>query len=286
MYRVQAGEVLSGQALLAEVFAGKVVVFLPRPSTSAIRACAEECIRNVLGPLDPVSAHTLPESELKLACKRLRHAFGGSAVAQQKVHTFFRDVGLGVDDLFWDKLQLRVAPGGNVTSVEDGYGPLPAHRDTWASNLGSQVNWWMPVFDLAPNSTMEIFPDAFSKFVSNDSSAWDFRELIERRKDGLEYPHLPTASSECEAVWGQSLRLLPPPGSMVAFSGAHLHRTVPDDGSTRTTRFNVVVRTVAQSCEELGYGAPMVDHMAPLVMRQWFSNVGTGQPFGAMVVRP
>ena len=63
-------------------------------------------------------------------------------------------------------------------------------------------------------------------------------------------------------------------GDLVAFSGAHLHRS----GVNRTgrTRFSTEVRTVERGDFAASVGATNVDGEAPCVTRQWFTGVRGG----------
>ena len=69
---------------------------------------------------------------------------------------------------------------------------LPAHRDTWGSNIMAQINLWGPVFPVEPGATMVIWPALFDRAVPNTSAEWDLERL---REAPGRYPLLP----ECRA---------------------------------------------------------------------------------------
>lgn len=64
---------------------------------------------------------------------------------------------------------------------------LPVHRDTWASNLMPQINWWAPVMPLRGAGTLRLFPTFFRRPVPNNSKTWSLRALKAARKEGRHY---------------------------------------------------------------------------------------------------
>ena len=46
---------------------------------------------------------------------------------------------------------------------------VKGHRDTWASNLQEQINWWFPLNETDPSNTIYLCPDFFSQPLKNNS---------------------------------------------------------------------------------------------------------------------
>ena len=70
---------------------------------------------------------------------------------------------------------------------------LPAHRDTWGSNIHAQINWWGPVWPVRADRTIGMFPRLWNVPVSNTSAAWSYREFTQHLKADKDtnYPMLP-----------------------------------------------------------------------------------------------
>ena len=188
----------------------------------------------------------------------------------------------------WDRPRLRIQLSGygvdDVTSCKFGTGKysstLPAHRDTWASNIMQQLNWWMPLEEIDAGRTLCFYPELFARPVPNTSKAWDFHELRTKRKEGLPYPQLPELDQERLAKDEEVTRLMSKsharpvvvdPGDVVCFSGAHLHASVVN--TTGKTRFSCEIRSVNATDYREGLGAPNVDGEAPREPLHWFKSI-------------
>jgi len=113
------------------------------------------------------------------------------------------EAGVDLETTCWDRVRLRIQPSGapvdEVSAAKTAYGKysctLPLHRDTWGSNVMSQINWWAPLLPLDPGATLEVFPQLFLEPVPNNSKNWDFNELRARRRAGEGYPQVPSSYS-------------------------------------------------------------------------------------------
>src|SRR3546814_11946323 len=63
--------------------------------------------------------------------------------------------------------------------------PLALHRDTWATNLYAQINWWAPVFPVESSRTMNLYPDLWAKPVPNDSESFDLPRTMARGRENM-----------------------------------------------------------------------------------------------------
>ena len=142
--------------------------------------------------------------------------------------------------------------------------PLPPHRDTWASRIMAQVNWWLPLYPLHETGTMLMWPDAFRSPVANDSAAWDFEEF---KRGGLGYPLLPAARGHPD---GPGAPVMIEPDDLLGFSAAHLHGGTRD--ASGRTRFGIDSRTVWEPDRRAGRCAPDVDGTPGTEMWEWFAE--------------
>jgi len=199
---VKAGDALRPELLSEAIFAGHIIAFTPRPELEALRAHAAKLIQAVL--LDSRVA-----SSRKLG--QLRSSFRKDKAVHQLFPRALAACGVDLHTTFYDKWVIRT-----VDSDSDCLAP---HRDTWASNVLSQINWWMPVYDICSRSTMGIFPEAFGKPVGNGSGTWDYLQLRKQKTLFLPVPAHAELSLD-EGAWGDELRVVCPKGTMLAFSGA------------------------------------------------------------------
>lgn len=218
-------------------------------------------------------------------CKKFEGANDISMLWKQIIHRcgLHRNGGSAV---MWDRVRLRIQSPANepddVTSTAQSSGrfscTLPVHRDTWASNVQQQINWWAPLLPLSENATLAIYPSYFNKPVPNSSSRWSFDELKVRRSQNMPYPQLPVLEiksmslDEQEDLRCDQVAVVINPGDVLVFSGAHLHGSVAN-GKAVSNRYSTEVRTVDTRDVNSLLGAPNVDGAAVGQQMQWFSSV-------------
>lgn len=192
-----------------------------------------------------------------------RRSFMHSEAVPDLLRALFTELGFDPETTYRDRAILRFQPGRAACRTRR-LRDLPPHRDSWGSNLMTQLNWWAPLFPLEPDATMEIWPDYFDRPVSNSSADWDIEAL---RAAGGSYPLLPEAARPEEP--GQPVLI--EPGELICFSGAHLHASRPN--RTGRTRISIDLRTVDVSD---GPGAPNVDGRARHTAYDWFHRLSDG----------
>ena len=94
-----------------------------------------------------------------------------------------------------------------------------------------------------------------------------------RRGETLDAPLAPMATEE--PLPGSALPIVPEPGDMLCFSGAHLHGSTPNE--TDLGRFNIETRTVTLDDVISGRGAPDIDGASPGEHLEWFRNLDDGR---------
>ena len=252
------------------IYRGGILVFRQMPAMVALAAQARAMACEAFAPHAPTEAQaSLDAAEFRTRAAALRRSFMRDA----RVRTSFRAVigSLALDPAATcaDRLILRLQPGG-ATHRGRRMRDLPAHRDTWGSNLMAQINLWGPVFPVEAGATMVIWPALFRQPVPNTSAEWDLERL---REDPGRYPLLP----ECRAPLDDAaaVPVLIDPGDLLCFSGAHLHASRPN--RTGRTRLSLDTRIVDQDDVRTGRGAANVDGRAPRVVHEWFRSVATGE---------
>ena len=148
-------------------------------------------------------------------------------------------------------MRLRVAPARAEARGRFAR-PLPAHRDSWGSGLACQINWWAPIFPLAPARTMWIWPDLFDQPLPNTAAEWDYDRVI--AGGDPTYPLLPEIKGAPPTAGAP---VMIEPGSILLFSAAHLHASVAADPAR--ARLSLDTRTAWPADDAAGRGAPLVD---------------------------
>jgi hypothetical protein len=108
-----------------------------------------------------------------------------------------------------------------------------------------QINWWLPIYPLDPNNAMGFYPEYFDKRVKNNSEIYNYYKWnTQNRATAAQHVKSDTREQPKpqQELQSQSVRYLPPPGGVIAFSGAQLHETVPN--TTPVARYSIDFRTV------------------------------------------
>lgn len=275
---VAFGEETSSASLHASIFSGEILVFRGAPAVATLVDYADRMVQDFFpnGPPEKAADRLAPADFIKRMAA-LRRRYGEDPEAARLWREALAQCGCALERTYWDHVRVRVNPSGRSHHSRRIVN-LPAHRDSWGSNLAQQINWWAPLYPLSEGRTLLIYPQAWNRPVANDSADWDLLELKRRRAEGdvRDYPLLPTASDPSQ--WGAPLALLPEPGDIVAFSAAHLHASAVNE--TGLCRFNIEGRTIDADAFAAGGGAPDPDGAAPRRALHWFTHCLDGRPLG------
>ncbi len=249
-------------AIAERAFRGKLIVFRRLDALDALLDHARGIACGAFA--DPVRDEGRLDSELwREKATAARRTFMHSEAVPGLLCALFAELGFDPETTYRDRAILRFQPGRAACRTRR-LRDLPPHRDSWGSNLMTQLNWWAPVFPVEPGATMEIWPDYFDRPVPNSSADWDIDAL---RAGGGNYPLLPEAARPEEEGEPVLIEL----GEMLCFSGAHLHASRPN--RTGRTRISIDLRTVDVTD---GPGAPNVDGRARHTAYDWFHRLSDG----------
>lgn len=262
----------------AQLFRGDLIVFRSVDAVEALVSKADNMIREVFAPHDPLVAQAALTSVAYVEkSEALIGAFERDLMIRDLYRAALKAVGVDVALTFWDRLRLRIQPS-DETHMSRRVLNLAPHRDSWGSNVMAQMNWWAPIYPLTAKRTMVIYPAHWERPIANTSADWDFDDLRARRKRGDDsYPLLPVATEPVDrtSAWPVVIE----PGDLLCFSGAHLHASVPN--TTGVTRFSTEVRTVNIEDVRADRGAPNVDGAAPRQPLEWFRSLADGTSLAA-----
>lgn len=243
------------------LYSGDVIVYTHVPEIAAFAEFTRGLITEALGD-DPITVHERrSREELADILITFKPAFIHHPESIQHVRKITEALGCSPAELHADVPKLRTAfpAGGLSTGIAYAF---QAHRDTWYAAPPQQINWWMPVFPVAENNAMEFYPRGFGNEVENNSGDYNYYEANAWRGRIKEFSGAkdtrvhPAPVSDLPADEPR-LRLLPPVGGVMLFSGDQLHATTPNTSSV--TRYSIDFRTVHAPDVASGVGAPRAD---------------------------
>lgn len=209
---------------------------------------------------------------------RLRADYKRDPRAAELMHQLMARFGLDPTRTAADVLNLRAQPHDDSPGP-DARHTLGVHRDTWASNVYQQINWWLPIYPVTPGRTITFFPGCWDRPIANDSADWDLEairaEVRAARHEGREADIRNTPDPREAPDPSGSMPVVVEPGDVLIFSGAHLHASVPN--ASGATRFSLEMRSVDVVDAVAGRGAPNIDGAAPHAAWHWFRRLDTGE---------
>ena len=191
-------------------------------------------------------------------CKLIRKCFSN----------FLLQIELGIQSTFMDYITFRYSPASGMKNIGTLI-PTPAHRDTWASNIFNQINFWFPTHNVSDRNSIFFVPKYFQKRVSNNSDEWSFY----RYKKTKEF--LSTPVSNIKFPQNQIVSFNVKKGEVLCFSGHHIHGSLVGESD----RLNLETRIVCENDEE-NYKIPVnLDAMGTVRKNKWFRNLKTGKSY-------
>ena len=196
----------------------------------------------------------------------LQNRIKNCKIIKRKFTLFLRSIGLKTSLTYMDLITFRFSPcfGKRAIGILN---PAQAHRDTWASNIFNQINFWFPLHNVEHENSIFIVPEYFSKAVKNNSDTWSFKKY----KKLQNYSSVPISSQSYLKKEVLTFKLNR--GEVICFSGHHLH------GSNvgKKNRMNLETRIVSK-IDEKNYRTPEnLDSYSKKVKNRWFRNIDTNE---------
>ena len=255
-----------------DIFQGNILCFFDYPSLKRIKGKFESYFFDSFKRTYNASllkSFSIKNSNDETKLLKLQERIKNCKFLKSIFKQFFIELGLNLKDLYIDEITLRYSPRqGDLP-----YGslkPTCSHRDTWASNIFHQINWWIPMHEVFSDNSIFIVPEYFKKKVRNNSKSWTFKKY----KCIPGYPSVPTTNENFS--FKDKLNINLRSYEMLCFSGNHIH------GSNlgKCFRFNIETRTVSSS-DPKNFKIPKnIDSLSNVIKKVWFKNIITGEKLG------
>ncbi len=245
----------------ALLYEGTVFHYTPRASVEQLRGHAWDLITESFDGVEPLEAQNRMAVEAFVDhVAPLKPKFTHSARAKELLRDLLVDFGCDPETTYFDLPKLRIVTHSGYLTAGVGYAYKP-HRDVWYSAPLCQNNWWFPLVDIGPANSLAIHPQYWDTPVPNTSQTFDpYVWNATGRKDAAKFIHSDNrnhpAPSEHISLEHQT-RVVGPASSMLIFSAAQLHSTVPN--TSGRTRYSIDFRTVSLEDLQSGRGAPNLD---------------------------
>lgn len=244
-----------------ELYRGSVFLYSPSPATQQLCAFARELVEAAFAPHNPLTVHkVLPVERCVEILAELKPRFIHHSRSKELIQRLLAERGFDLEKTYFDVPRLRTAYPSDYLASGIAYAFHP-HRDTWYSAPFSQINWWMPIYQLNSENCMAFHPRYWNTPVKNGSSKYDYvRWNQESRQNAAQ--HIKTDTREQprpeEAIEMETqVKLVCDVGGMFLFSAAQLHSTVPN--TSGEARYSIDFRTVHIDDVWAQCGAPNID---------------------------
>jgi hypothetical protein len=276
----------SGPTQRELLYAGNLVVLTDVAAVTELVAFTRGELASAFAPHDPPHAHTRhSDQELESILGKWKADFARRAETAALTREVIRQAGFDSVLTYFDPPKARSAfPLGRIGSgVAQQF---PWHRDVWYAAPAQQVNWWLPVFEITAENSLAFDLSSFARRVDNDSATFDYEREISKPPlaqtttatvTGLALPAARAWEAPVETV------LVPSPGQVILFSGAQLHRSVPN--TSEVARYSLDFRTVNRDDVLAGVGAPLVDADCTGTALGGYRCAADGSPLPDVVIR-
>jgi hypothetical protein len=243
------------------LYAGDLYMFSPVKPALELVALARELIERAFGARDPERAqYEMPVTEYAALLAELKPRFIHHPECKRLLPEILAALGCDQLNSYFDVPRMRSSTSDNFLTTGIAYAFHP-HRDTWYSAPMCQLNWWLPISGLTADNGMAFHPAYWARALRNSSNTYNYQvwnqvnRFSAAGQIGTDTRPQPKALEPVQAQ--PDIRLVPPPGGIIVFSGAQLHSSVPN--LSGRTRFSIDFRTVnAEDAMRLN-GAANVD---------------------------
>ncbi len=244
-----------------ELYRGSVLVYSPSPSALKLCEFARELVETAFHPHDPRKIQeSMPVEQCVEILADLKPKFIHHPTSKELIQGMLAERGCDLDKTYFDVPRLRTAFPSDYLASGIAYAFHP-HRDTWYSAPGSQINWWMPIYDIHPENSMAFHPRYWDEAIPNSSNTYNYYAWNRmNRQSAAQHVKSDTREQprpQVPLAPDPQVRVIARVGGAMLFSAAQLHSTVPN--TCGLTRYSIDFRTVDLDDVWNKRGAPNVD---------------------------
>ncbi len=252
---------LDDDARRRALYQGQIFVYSPTPSSLELCRLADSLSTEAFSPLMPREAqHGLSTEQYAEVLGRLKPDFIHHPKAKELIPSLLTELKCNPKETYFDVPRLRTSTSNNYLTSGLAYAFHP-HRDTWYSAPQCQINWWIPVYEISAQNGMAFHLRYWDEALKNSSRDYNYYRwnaegrTAAAKQIGQDTRQQPKPEEEVELE--PQLCVVVPPGGIIAFSGAHLHSSIPN--TSGFTRFSIDFRTVHAEDVRQRAGAPNLD---------------------------
>ncbi len=228
------------------LFSGDLFVYNPRPASLAVRDGARRILEHWLGEQPSLTQQHTSEPEFVSSFRAATADFSERSDVLEQICELIADLGCEPSSTYVGGCSLIALTGDGFLPYGIG-AHLHPHRDTWIGAAPSQVNWWIPIYDLATSASVAFHPRYWNTPITNSSAGFD-SEALPPPSDGEPGRGLDDVLVQPrpleEIVLTPEVRIACPAGGVILSSVAQLQSMVPNPSSG--TRFIAHFQTVNQ----------------------------------------
>ncbi len=245
------------------IYRGQLNLLPPTPASIALCQHAQRMIEEVFAPHDPRTAqHHLSVDEFVERAAAVKPRFIHDPQTRVLQKQYLEELGFDPARTYLDVPRMRVVSSDGYLTSGVGH-KQPPHRDTWWSAPMQQIQFWLPIFPMSRECSMEFYPHYVETAVENSSDdfniyAWNAHGRLKaaQHKQGEDKRGIPQPFAPLDHPAAVQVTL--PVGGAVIFSANQLHAT--SDNVTGMTRFSIDFRIVDGEHVADGIGAINVDN--------------------------
>jgi hypothetical protein len=243
------------------LYDGQLFVYKATPNSAALCAFARQLIEQAFDGLDPRTAQFHMEVERYVdIVAPLKPQFIHHPESKRLIQGILADLRCDLEKTYLDVPRLRMVTSNAYLTSGVGYAHH-AHRDTWYSAPFSQINWWLPIYEIETECSMAFHPHYWNRKVRNGSHTFNYYNWnTEGRANAAKHIKSDTRQqpkAEETMELDPQVRIVCGPGDMILFSAAQMHSTVPNTAGF--ARYSIDFRTTNLDDLEMGCGAPNID---------------------------
>jgi hypothetical protein len=276
---------VSNDDLRGLVYQGDLILLTGLPAVGEFVAFAREQLAELFAPHEPrqIHLHYAP-ADLARILGVWKPRFIHHPRSKELLKAIVTSAGFDPVETMYDVPKPRTSFPRDHLTTGIAYA-FPWHRDTWYAAPRQQINWWFPVFEVTAQNAMKFDLQSFARGVENDSAGFDAYQanrdrLTAASQVGKDTRSRPGARSH---VASDELIILPSPGQILIFSGAHLHASI--ENTSGVARYSVDFRIMDRRDMVSGWGAPAVDVRCSGTMLREFLSVTSDQGFPEELVQ-